>query len=175
MNILMGIGVILGVLLAALFALILQRVLRDQSLPDKDDWLDEVWPQRYGPMERVLDDREFRVLAANPAISRRMLRRFRARRIEIFRRYLDCLFADYGCICRAIKILMVQSPADRPDLASLLARQRALFMLRLTVVQFRLSMVACGIGRVEVGSLVDALDNMRFELNSLLAAQPSCA
>jgi len=69
---------------------------------------------------------------------------------------------------------MVQSAQDRPDLASMLVRQRITFTLHLMMAEFGLTLHAVGIGGVDVSKLVAALDSMRLELNGLMAAaQPS--
>ena len=176
MGVMLAIISILALFLAASFVVVFRRLAANRQLPAESDWMDQVSPDRYRPMERVLDEQDFRHLAEHPAISQKMLRRFRTERVRIFRGYLSCLSLDYGRVCQAVKLLMVQSARDRADLATLLVEQRAMFTLRLMMAECRLTIYAWGFGNVEVGKLVAALDSMRVELNTLMAAvQPAGA
>ena len=176
MSAMLGIVAVLCLFLAGSFALVFRKLASAGQLPAEEDWVEQVSPDRYRPMERLLTDREFRSLEAHPAISPKLLRRFRARRVSVFRGYLESLSVDYSRVCHAVKLLMVQSAKDRPDLAALLVKQRITFTLRLMIVECHLTMYALGLGKVEVRPLVAALGSMRLELNSLLAAaQPAGA
>ena len=173
MSIIVGISAILGLLVAGSFVVVFRKLAADT--PVENDWADQVSADRYRPMLRLLDAREQAELRRNPACTRQMLRRFRSGRITVFRGYLGCLSADYTRVCSAIKLLMVHSAQDRPDLASLLVRQRALFTLHLMMAEGRLRLYGLGIGRVDVGKLVTALDCMRLQLHGLLATEAAAA
>ena len=173
MSILVGISAVFSLLLAGSFVMIFRRLAA--TTPSIDgDWLCQLAENRYRPLERLLDERDYRALRAHPACTRKMLRHFRAGRVKAFRGYLKCLSSDFGRVCTAIKLLMVQSAHDRPDLAALLVRQRARFTYYLMLTEFRLCLHGLGIGAVDTAGLVAALENMRVELNGLLAS-PSVA
>jgi hypothetical protein len=157
------------------FAFVFRRLAAaGNDLPLESDWIDQINPDRYRPMERLLNGRDYELLEAHPAFDRKMLRQFRSRRIQAFHGYLDCLSVDFGRICAAIGALMVVSAHDRADLARLMVRQRVAFTLRLMLTEARLSLHAAGIGTVDVRGLLASLNSMRVELNSLiLAAQPA--
>jgi hypothetical protein len=72
---------------------------------------------RYRPMVRLLADEDTAFIAAD----KRMLRKFRTERRRIFRSYLDCLTKDYGRLLNGVRLAMVRSGVDRPDLARALA------------------------------------------------------
>jgi hypothetical protein len=175
MSFLIGIATILCAILTGLFVALCRKLVSDASLPAEEDWPRNLSPLRYRPMERLLDAAEYRRLEAHPAITRRMLRSIRNRRVRLFREYLHCLSLDYSRVCKGVKLLMVQSAVDRPDLARLLVRQRILFTLRLIMSECKLSLHLLGVGRVDTAELVAALDCMRLHLNSLLDAQPAAA
>ena len=50
---------------------------------------------------------------------------------------------------------MVQSSADRPDLAATLLRKEVWFKVGMLAVHFRLLLYGCGIGTVEVADEVN--------------------
>ncbi|MDQ6664981.1 MAG: hypothetical protein M3Z23_11375 [Acidobacteriota bacterium] len=127
---------------------------------------------RYGPMERLLEEADCRFLASHPAVGRKVAAKMRTHRREIFRGYLNCLSKDYARICASIRLIMLQSGIDRPDLAKALLRNRLIFTAALAGVEFRLAMHACGWGTVEVRQLVASLEGMRQQLDLLAAAGP---
>jgi len=170
MSILVGISAIFGLLLSFAFAVVFRKLSSAETLPVDDDWMMQLGAARYRPMQRLLDATEHALLRSHPACTRKLLRRLRNGRIAAFRGYLACLSTDYRRVCTAIKLLMVQSAHDRPDLAALLVRQTATFTLLLMLAEFRLHLFALGIGRVEAGGLVAALDNLRVQLHALMPA-----
>ena len=168
MSILVGILVIFGLLLSVSFAVVFRKLSAAETLPVDDDWMMQLGPPRYRPMRRVLDDAEYAGLRSHRACTRKLLRRLRHGRIAAFHGYLACLSTDYRRACTAIKLLMVQSADDRPDLAALLVRQTATFTWLLMLAEFRLYLFRMGIGRVEAGGLMSAIDNLRVHLHGLM-------
>jgi hypothetical protein len=134
------------------------------------DWLEELSPERYKPMLRLLDPQDLDFLRSQPGFTRKMEGGFRRQRCKIFRSYLGQLNGDFQQVCMALKIVMVQSNADRPDLAATLLRQQVWFKVGMLTVHLRLLLYGCGIGTVEVGSLLKLFDGMRLELRSLVPA-----
>jgi hypothetical protein len=168
-------AITLCLFLAVSFILVFRKLANGQ-FPAEEGWAEHLFVERYRPMGRLLQACDFRRLQDHPAISRKTLRRFRASRVRAFRGYLDCLSADYSRVSQSVKLLMVQSAKDRPDLATLLVRHRMVFTLHLMIVEGRLALYTMGVGTVEAGHLVTALASMRFQLNSLVAvAQPAHA
>jgi hypothetical protein len=92
--------------------------------------------KRYRPMLWLLSDKRLRHLRFHGGVLREF--RIRARRSQIFGRLLKSLRADFGRTCNALKLVMVHSPHDRPDLASVLLRATLVFSCRVVIVQFRL-------------------------------------
>jgi hypothetical protein len=175
MSFIIAIASIFCMMFAGLFLLVCRKLVSSPNVPVENDWLQNLSPLRYRPMERLLDVAEYRRLASHPAISRRMLKNIRSRRVHLFREYLRCLSLDYGRICGAVKLLMVQSSQDRADLASLLMRQRLQFNLRLLMAEFRLTLHSLGLCGVDAAQLMAALDSMRLELHSLMDAMAAPA
>jgi hypothetical protein len=76
-------------------------------------------------MERLLAEADQKLVASLD--DRRMARKFRKVRVKIFRGYMMQLSEDFNRICKAIKLLMVTSQVDRPDLAGILMKQQLIF------------------------------------------------
>src|SRR5215475_12636455 len=106
--------------LVTMVVIIVRSLGSGQRLPVTAEWIDELSVQRYLPMLRLLESGDVEFIRAQPGYSRRMEWRLRAQRCQIFRGYLRCLNLDFRRICMALKLLMVQSQQDRPDLASVL-------------------------------------------------------
>jgi hypothetical protein len=141
---------------------------RGQFLPVTAEWIDELSIERYKPMMRLLDASDFEVLRSQPGYSPRMAARLRAERCLIFRGHLRSLNMDFGRVCMALKIVMVQSEQDRPDLAALLMHHQMMFTCGMIMVQARLFLFRWGNCTVDVTSMVKIFDVMRGELRSLV-------
>ena len=100
-----------------------------------------------------------------------MATKFRMQRCQLFQEYLRNLDNDFKRICMALKVLMVQSEHDRPDLASVLVRNQMTFAYGMTMVRFQLVCYRYGVGTVEVTGLVKLFDGLRLELRTLVPAE----
>ena len=157
--------------LGAAAAFVYRRLSAPTTLPVTAGWIDELSVDRYLPMKRLLALEDLRFLRAQRGFNRAMATEFRVQRCRIFRSYLACLQADYRRVCMALKIIMVQSRYDRPDLATLLIRSHRAFTLGILIVYGRLLLYRWGLGSVEVGELLRLFDVARLELRSLVPAQ----
>ena len=157
-------------LLLALRLLIRKVAVTGGRLPVTAEWIDELSIERYRPMMRLLDGGDLDFLRSQPGYTPRMATRLRTQRCLIFRGYLRCLNADFGRVCAAVKVLMLQSRHDRPDLAAALVRYQVTFACGILMVQFRLFLYRWGLCAVDVSSLVNIFDVMRLELRTLVSA-----
>jgi hypothetical protein len=153
-SILASIGTSVG-LVIAIRKLAFPRV----TLPATTDWIDELSIERYRPMLRLLDDEELRVLRSQ-CFTPEVVAQFRRQRCQIFRGGLRSLSIDFGRICMALKLLMLQASTDRPDLASALIRGRVAFAWGMVVVHAQLVLYTLGIGSVDVTELVKAVQDL---------------
>lgn len=119
---------------------------------------------RYQPMLRLLSEEEFAFAGNNKAMRRKMLQE----RHKLFREYLRCLARDYGQLLNGIRLVMLQSASDRPELVKMLAQNRAHFVLALCRIELSLRMHQLGVGRVDVSGLVRAVDALRSTHAALL-------
>ncbi len=104
-----------------------------------------------------------------------MMRRLRSQRAQVFNGYLRCLKLDFSRICAAIKLLMVQSRHDRPELAEALICHQFLFASGMLMVECRLLLYRMGMGGVDVSALVQIFDMTRAELRSMVPATDAAA
>lgn len=154
----------------ALFLLVRKMASDGSSLPLTAEWIEELSIEHYRPMMRLLDGSDLEFLRSQPGFTPRMAVKLRVQRCQIFRGYLRCLNGDFQRVCAAIKILMLQSRQDRPDLAGMLVQQQMMFACGMSMVYFRLFLYRWGLCGVNVTSLVKNFDLMRCELRSLVPA-----
>jgi hypothetical protein len=140
------------------------------TLPVTPEWIDTLSIDCYRPMMRLLDTGDVEFLRAQAGFTPAMVRQLRSQRVQVFKGYLRFLRLDFNRICAAIKLLMVQSRRDRPELAEALVRHQFLFLSGMLMVRFRLLLYRLGMGRVDVASLVRIFDVTRAELRSLVPA-----
>lgn len=140
----------------------------DCGLPVTADWIEELSAERYRPMLRVLHGDDLEFLSAQAGFPAGQAREFRMQRVRVFRGYLQCLRADFERVSMAIRVLMVQSRDDRPDLAQMLIRQRARFAADIGMVHLRLFLYRWGICGVDASGLMRSFEALRMELRALL-------
>jgi hypothetical protein len=162
-------------LVAALIAVVRRCGFAGGDLPLNADWIDDLSVERYRPMLRLLDQREIDFLRSQPGFTPGMADKFRAQRTQVFREYLRDLSVDFRRVCMAVKVLMLQSHRDRPDLAATLVRQQAQFALGMSMVEARLFLYRWGLCTVDVSALVKTFDVMRLELRSMAPATMAAA
>jgi hypothetical protein len=156
---------------AVSFGILLRKLASGpRTLPVTAEWIDDLSVERYRPMLRLLSEEDLRFLSSQPGYTRQMARQFRAQRCQIFRGYLRWLQSDFQRVCTAIRVLMLQSSHDRPDLATILLRQKALFAMGMVSIQFRLLLYRWGWSGVEVDGVMAAFDSLRLELRQLVPA-----
>jgi hypothetical protein len=165
----------LGMLLAV--ALLFRKLHSPAcSLPVTAEWIEALSLEQYRPMMRLLDGQDLAFLRSQPGFTPAMAVHLRVQRCRVFRGYLGCLNTDFRRVCTALKLVMLHSGLDRPDLASVLVHHQLMFACGLVVVQARLFLYRWGLGTVDVASLVKLFDVMRLELRSMVpTAEPACA
>jgi len=153
------------------FSLLLRKLAGGpQTLPVTAEWIDELSVERYRPMLRLLSEDDLRFLAAQPGYTPAVARRFRAQRCQIFRGYLRWLQTDFDRVCTALRLLMLHSQHDRPDLAAILLKQRVTFTVGMLHIHVRLVMYRWGLSGVDVESVMSAFDSLRVELRHMVPA-----
>ncbi|MDR3700151.1 MAG: hypothetical protein P4L56_10980 [Candidatus Sulfopaludibacter sp.] len=171
MDLVIAISIVTGAALMLAAVLLIRRVaVPGGSLPVTAEWIDELSIERYRPMMRLLDGGDLEFLRTQPGFTSKMVTRLRVQRCQIFRGYLRSLSCDFGRVCAAIKLVMLQSRHDRPDLAGALMRHQALFIAGVMNVHFQLFLYRWGLCAVDVTNLVKIFDMMRLELRTLVPA-----
>lgn len=172
MDLILGLAAFVCLAVGAVLAFLFRRLIAGpKSLPVSVDWINDLSIARYRPMERLLSEEDYRFLASQPGFDGKMLRRIRSERRKIFRGYLACLSRDFSLVGAALRLMMMYSTQDRPDLAGILYKQQALFAFGMLSVQWRLMMHTCGLGTVDVSGLVRAMESMRLELRQMIPAE----
>jgi len=84
----------------------------------------------------LLSDHRLLYIRARGGLIRAL--RIRGRRYRVFKSYLGSLRSDFKNTSDALKLVMVLSSHDRPDLASSLVRAQIKFYWRLVLLHVRL-------------------------------------
>jgi hypothetical protein len=162
-------GICLG--FGVCLAVCVGRILSNDPTQNVDaDWLLELSTERYRPMLRLLGDEDVAFLRAQPGFRPSMAAKLRAQRCQILSAYLRSLDLDFRWMCAAIKVLMVQSRQDRPDLARTLFRYQVSFAAGILMARVQLMFYRLGLGKVDVAGLVALFDITRVQLRNLAPA-----
>lgn len=161
---LVTVGAIAIVLLAAFFALFFKLASRLDSLAISPAWLDEFSVETYAPMERLLDASDFRFLAAQPGYRPEIGKRLLSERRRIFGQYLRMLIRDFNQLHFFARLMLVHSVQDRPELARELFRQQVRFYFAVCLVRCKVALYPLGWTAVDVPKLLHALERMRSQI-----------
>jgi len=164
-------GSLAFIVLVLVVAKVTRHFASPQRLPVTAEWIDELSIERYRPMLRLLKQEDLRFLRRQPSFTPEMATKFRLKRCQVVQAYLCHLDADFKRICTALKIFMVQSRHDRPDLATRMLRSQMTFAYRMMVVQFQLVFYRFGVGTVGVTGLLKLFDGMRTELRTRMPVE----
>jgi hypothetical protein len=171
MGLLIVLSIPIGLAMAAVvFVLARKLTFTETSLPLTAEWIDELSIERYRPMLHLLDAGDVEFLRSQPGFTPAMAAQLRLERCRVFRGYLRSLRTDFQRVCAALKLLILHSRYDRPDLASTLVLQQVMFECGMVVVSFRLFLYRWGLCGVDVTDLVKIFDLMRLELRRLVPA-----
>jgi hypothetical protein len=169
MELAIGVSVVMCLsVLAGIIMFLRKFAFGGGDLPVTAEWIDELSIERYRPMMRLLDSGDIEFLRSQPGFTPKMEAKLRIQRTQIFRGYLRSLSSDFGRVCAAIKLVMLHSKQDRPDLATAIIRQQIIFAAGMFSVQFRLFLYRWGFCGVDVTALVHVFDGMRLELRTLV-------
>jgi len=153
------------VLLAATFIALLVRLasrVDDRCLTA--EWLDSLSTDNYAPMQRLLDRRDFEFLASQPGYRREIGDQLLTERRRVFAGYLNRLVGDFNQLVRLIKLSLVHSTQDRPELAQSLVKEQVRFYSQVCWIRFRLAFFPLGLEHLDTGKLVAAVNAMRDQL-----------
>ena len=166
--VIIGVAITCVGMVVALVFLLHKLASPGSSLPVTSEWIEELSVERYRPMLRLLNGADLELLRSQPGFKPAMETQLRVQHGKVFRDYLRCLTMDFNRVGTALKIVMLQSGLDRPELASTILHQQMLFSWGLIAVHFRLFLYEQGICSVDVTGLVKVFDGMRLELQSML-------
>jgi hypothetical protein len=167
-HLLIPIGAAIALLTAAAVVLLLRTFLTTcVSYAQSFDPEDMSW--RNYPVSRLLDPADFEYLRRR-GVSEANVRKLRAERRNIFRLCLRSLAMDFNRVQGALKIMLVQSTHDRPELATLLATQRVLFYRNLLLVEAWLVLHACGFDQMPAIDVLQPLQIIQAQLRQLAPA-----
>jgi len=162
-------------LLLTLVVMVCRAVVSGSDLPVDTGWIEELSVERYRPMMRLLDRSDLLFLRSQPGSTARLEANLRTERCRLFRGYLRLMETDFRRVSMALKVLMLQSRYDRPDLASTILRHQIMFAFGVTLVRIRLALFQLGLGAVDASILVGTFDAMRLELRSLTPVMAAAA
>ncbi len=120
-------------------------------------------------MVRLLDDRDFESARLLSNLKPEDLSRFRLRRIQVFRRYLDEMQLDFNRIEFKLRYLMLAAGDQEAHLVTQLNGVKSRFHLHLFRVRVQLILFRFGWATINAGPLV----NMLEQCESVLLKRPA--
>jgi hypothetical protein len=171
MNLIIALSLFAALAMISVLAYLIRKVGQGgNGLPVTSEWIDDLSLDRYKPMLRMLDGDDIAFLRSQPGFTPDMAKKLRTQRTQMFRGYLRSLETDFGRVCAAIKLVMLQSQHDRSELAEALLRQQITFACGMLSVRIHVLLYSLGVCGVEVSKVMAIFDSMRIELRTLVPA-----
>ena len=101
------------------------------------EWIDELSIDATNLL-RLLNEERFQFLRTQPDFTPKMATKLRIQRCQLFHERLRHLKNDFKLVCMALKVIIVESKQDRPDLAWVLVRNQMTFAYGMMMVRFQL-------------------------------------
>lgn len=156
--------------------LLVRRLTAPAAISECDpEWVATFSIASYRPMLRLLAEDDYEYFASQKGVSAKAVEELRQERRRVFKLYLRNLVKDFHRLHLAARMTLIYSSEDRPELAQTLLRQRAIFTWAVLMVEVRLVLHAFGLGAVDVGQLLGALEDMRTNIGSLAATPQTAA
>jgi hypothetical protein len=119
---------------------------------------------------RLLEPEDLDFLRGQPGFTWRMANRLRAQRCQLFRSYLCSLDQEFQQVSTALRLILVHSSHDRPELAAALIRQRFSFHMHMAAVRLRLFLFRWNLCHVDAAGVIGIFDSVRLQLQGLIPA-----
>jgi hypothetical protein len=118
----------------------------------------ESFSDYYRPMRRLLDQRELNDVRSLPYISAADFRRFRAGRISAFQAYLRNMRLDFNRVEFKLRYMVLAGTASDAHLVLNLNQMKTRFHRELLRVQWQLLLFRIGFTAIEIGALIEMLE-----------------
>ena len=109
-----------------------------QPISVSAEWLDQLSIETTDLL-RLLDEEDHKVPPTQPGFTPKSATKFRMRRRHLLQEHLSRLKDDFRLLCMAVKVIIVESKRDRPDLARVLVRSQITFADRMMMVRLHLA------------------------------------
>lgn len=152
------------VLLLLAFAVLFYRLAsRVDAKACSPEWLDDFSLERFAPMDRLLDPRDFKFLESQPGYRPSMGTRLLRERRRVFTGYLRLLTVDFNRLMAIAKLMLVHSNEDRHAFAMALWRQQMTFYFAIYAVRCRIALSPLG-WNIDVRGLVKSLQSLHQQI-----------
>jgi hypothetical protein len=146
-------------------AAVFHRLICPKStLPATAGWIEELSVNRYAPLLWLLKGRTIASVRSREGFTPCMEQKFRRKQCRIFYAYLRHLTATFGRMTLALKLVMLHSRHDRPDLAKTLIQSQVAFAVGLLFVLAKVALYRLGVGSGDASRLLLLFESIRAEL-----------
>jgi hypothetical protein len=128
---------------------------------------------RYEPMKRLLSPDDLAFLKQRPGIPAEVVKKLKADRYRVFRKYLNELAADFERLHAQARQLVTQAPEEYAELVGILMQQQVRFRVALAGVQVRLALHQAGIGSVDVGTIFAPIQALHVAVQNAMGEAPA--
>ena len=155
-------------------ALLRQTPSRGRFPKATPEWVNTLSTAKYRPMERLLTDDDFNFVGSQPRVQLENGQEVEGATAP-HPSNVSALDQDFHRLCDGLRMVMLSSTQDRPDLAVALFKQRVSFTIGLALVRLRIAMHATDWATADIRALVDTLHAVRDQFQQLAPATARAA
>lgn len=130
-------------------------------------------PVEVRPLLRMFSTTDAAFLETQPGYRPEIWKELRSRRAAICKGYLRRVENEFFELHRTLRLLVLTSEIDRPEISTLMMREASRFRLSLAKARFRLMLYSLGIETRPLTDLVEPLEKMRDLLAEMRATHPA--
>ena len=158
-------------LIIALILPVTVKLFRKNSAGEiSAEWLESFSVASYHPMERLLNDEDFKFLSRQPGFDLSLYRKLRRERLKIFKQYLNRAIVDFNRLHRVVLAILAQAEQDQSEVLSGLIWIRLRFFGSVVRAEINYRLCLIGFQTLAVHSLIAHLDEMNSQLTAVASA-----
>lgn len=162
---------LMGLLIALVMPVAVKLLRRDGAGEITPEWLENFSVSSYYPMERLLNDEDFKFLSRQPGFDLSLYRKFRRERLRIFKQYLNRSIIDFNRLHTSVRAALAYSDLDCSDMLTRLIWIRVRFFGSVVRAECNYRLCLIGFQSLAVHSLIAHLEEMSSQLGLLSVGQ----
>ncbi len=160
---------LIGLIIALILPVAIKLLKQHSAEEITPEWLENFSVASYHPMERLLNDEDFKFLCRQPGFDLSLYRKLRRERLRIFKQYLNRSIVDFNRLHTVLRVALACSDQDGSDILGRLIGIRLRFFGSAVRAELNYRLCIIGFRSLSVHSLIVHLEEMNSEFGLVFA------